>query len=124
LAETTFTRSKLDWGEKDRAPHDRWLARSKVLLRLRAELLAPRLAAGQSRSEGAEALGPRAVRAAWRLGDGSRLTLLACLGPEGLERVELPKGQIVHASASDVGPAVEQGTLPAWSVAWFLDEAA
>ena len=41
LAETTFTRSKLDWGEKDRAPHDRWLARSRVLLRLRAEQLAP-----------------------------------------------------------------------------------
>ncbi len=123
LAETTFTRSKLDWGEKDRAPHDRWLARSRVLLRLRAEQLAPRLAAGRSRSEGAEALGPRAVRAAWRLGDGSRLTLLACLGPDGLERVELPQGRIVHASAADVGPALEQGTLPAWSVAWFLEEA-
>ena len=123
LAETTFTRSKLDWGEKDRAPHDRWLARSRVLLRLRAEQLAPRLAAGRSRSEGAEALGPRAVRAAWRLGDGSRLTLLACLGPDGLERVEQPKGRIVHASAADVGPALERGTLPAWSVAWFLEEA-
>ena len=61
-AETTFERSKLDWGEQDRAPARRWLARSRALLRLRAEQLAPRLAAGRA-GGGAEALGPRAVRA-------------------------------------------------------------
>jgi malto-oligosyltrehalose trehalohydrolase len=119
----TFARSKLDWGEPARPPHDRWLARTRVLLRLRGERLAPRLVAGDTRSLGAEALGEHGVRAAWRLGDGSRLALLACLGPSGLDGLEVPAGAMLHESAADVAEALARGALPPWSAAWFLEEA-
>jgi malto-oligosyltrehalose trehalohydrolase len=125
IDEATFARSKLDWDEPARPPHDRWLARTRALLRLRAERLAPRLAAGDTRSEGAEALGEHGLRAAWLLGDGSRLTLLACLGDSELEGVAAPAGsQMLHESVADVSEALAaRGALPPWSAAWFLEEA-
>jgi malto-oligosyltrehalose trehalohydrolase len=127
LAEATLARSRLDWGEPARPPHDRWLARTRALLRLRAEVLAPRLAAGEARPEGAETFGGHGIRASWRLADGSRLALLACLGPSGLEGVAAPEGgnvRMLHESSADVAAALAGGALPPWSAAWFLTEAA
>ena len=123
LAETTFTRSKLDWGEIQRTPHDLWLSRTRMLLRLRGDQIAPRLLAGEGRSEGAEVLGGHGVRVSWRLGDGSRLTLLACLGETGIDGVPRVEGHALHFSSDDVTAALERGSLPPWSAAWFLAEA-
>ena len=129
LAEATLARSRLDWGEPARPPHDRWLARTRALLRLRAEVLAPRLAAGEARPEGAEAFGGHGIRASWRLADGSRLALLACLGPSGLEGVAAPEvcgaaARMLHESSADVAAALAGSALPPWSAVWFLTEAA
>lgn len=125
LAEVTFTRSTLDWGERLRPPHDAWLARTRALLRLRAEVLAPRLAAGGTRAEGAEISGPHGLRAAWRLGDGTLLSLVACLGDSGLAEVPVPPGRLLHASSADVETGLPgRGELAPWSAAWFLAEPA
>jgi maltooligosyltrehalose trehalohydrolase len=123
LAETTFTRSKLDWGEIQRTPYDLWLSRTRMLLRLRGDQIAPRLLAGEGRSEGTEVLGGHGVRVSWRLGDSSRLTLLACLGETGIDGVPRVEGHALHFSSDDVTAALEQGSLPPWSAAWFLAEA-
>ena len=43
-AETSFAASRLDWAERDREPHARWLERYRRLLALRARAIVPRLA--------------------------------------------------------------------------------
>ncbi len=73
-----------------------WMGYYARLLDLRARCLAPRLRG--ARSLGAQALGPAAVRAAWRLGDGSRLTLYANLGSAAC-----PLPQDLRAAAPDGG---------------------
>ena len=45
-------------------------------------------------SLGAEAIGPKAVRAAWRLGDGSRLTIVTNLGQDAVP-FHAPAGRLL-----------------------------
>jgi maltooligosyltrehalose trehalohydrolase len=69
----TFERSrpKLDGGAL-------WRTLYSDLLRLRHQHIVPRLRG--TIAEGARAVGAKAVRAAWRMGDGTRLTILTNLG--------------------------------------------
>ncbi len=75
-AEASFAASRLDWTEREREPHARWLARYRRMLALRARHITPRLTGMQPGGE-YRLLGPAALRVAWRLGDGARLLLLA-----------------------------------------------
>jgi maltooligosyltrehalose trehalohydrolase len=76
-AAETFERSRprLEGG------HD-WRAFYKALLAVRRTHIVPRLKG--SVAEGAEVLGPKAVRASWRLGDGARLVLFCNLGRDAV----------------------------------------
>jgi len=74
--ETSFDASRLDWTERAREPHAHWLERYRRLLALRARAIAPRLY-GMAPGGRYRMLGPAALRVEWRLGDGSRLLLLA-----------------------------------------------
>jgi len=76
-AAATFGASKLDWAERERAPHRERAALVKRLLALRREQLAPRLAGAAhaaARLEGAR------LTSSWRLGDGARLHIALELG--------------------------------------------
>ena len=117
LAETTFAASRLDWGELEHQEHAAWLARTRSLLQLRQREIVPRLAGGV-RVTDSRSLGPRAFTIAWRLADGSVLTLTANLGPEPYP-ADLPPGRLLHATH-----AMDPGTLPSWSVAWTLGRSA
>jgi maltooligosyltrehalose trehalohydrolase len=74
-APETFVRSRprLDGG-------GHWRALYKKLISLRRTHIVPRLKGCVA--EGADVLGPKAVRASWRMGDGTRLTIFANLGCE------------------------------------------
>ena len=59
------------------------------------------------------------LHAHWTLADGSRLVLRANLSAEPAEApFEAAEGRILCATHPE--PANGTGTLPAWSVAWFL----
>jgi maltooligosyltrehalose trehalohydrolase len=64
------------------------------LIALRMKELVPRLCG--TTSIGADAIGPKAVLAGWRLGDGSRLTIVANLGTETVS-FEPPAGRLLFA---------------------------
>jgi maltooligosyltrehalose trehalohydrolase len=66
------------------------------LLALRREQIVPRLRG--ARSEGACAIGDKAVVAAWRLGDGARLTLACNLDADAVS-TKLPRGAPVWGQA-------------------------
>lgn len=102
-----------------------WIAFYSHLLGLRRRYLAPRLAGACS--ESSDVLGPAAVSTQWRLGDGSRLTLLSNLGEASCQvdvsktvaaahslRYESQKGAITELS---------KGLLPAHCTVCLLEDA-
>lgn len=100
-ATATFLASKLDWSCLEHAPHQGWHAFYQELLALRARHLAPRLSG--TRALGSLILAPGSVRAAWRLGDASTLTLFTNLGAETLAGVALPQAEPLFAWADGKG---------------------
>jgi malto-oligosyltrehalose trehalohydrolase len=67
------------------------------LIGLRMRHIVPRLIG--TVSTGARAIGPKAVRAAWRLGDGSILTIITNLGTDTVP-FDAPSGDLLFASAA------------------------
>ncbi len=115
----TMRASVLRWNEREQPPHAAMLAFHAELLALRAELILPRLAHG-AHGDGFEVLGPAALRVSWRFGDGSRLGLVANLGPEPATVSYAVAGVRVFA-LGDVPAHAGAAVLAPWSVAWFLE---
>jgi len=113
----TFSASRLDPAEAD-APQQREAARLvRRLLALRHACIVPRL--DGARALGAQAIGPAALRASWRLGDGSVLALAANLGPDPLA---VPPSRLppLLAVPETAAAAVAAGTLPGLATLWWL----
>ena len=81
--EATFTRSIPPASEASLPEHAATRDLHRRLLRLRAEHVTPH--SPGARSLGAAALSKAAVRAQWRLGNGTTLTIAANFGPEALD---------------------------------------
>jgi maltooligosyltrehalose trehalohydrolase len=88
------------------------------LLSLRQALIVPRLAG--TRAVRASALGKAAVRAHWRLGDGSNLTLLTNLDVEPVSAAA-PSGAVIFESHSGISEAIAAWTLPGRSTIAYLE---
>jgi len=112
-AEATFLASKLRWRERGTRAHFSRLCEVQQLLDLRHRLIVPRLAgmagAGAYRCEN------QLLQVQWNLGPAKeegtaagRLHLLAHFGPQPVEDVALPPGEVVY---SDGATAREGGTL-------------
>ncbi|PPQ30141.1 malto-oligosyltrehalose trehalohydrolase [Rhodopila globiformis] len=71
------------------------------LITLRMQEIVPRLPG--TTSTGATVIGPRAVRAGWRMGDGARLTIVTNLGTDSVP-FDAPQGRLLFSSA-DPGKA-------------------
>jgi len=96
-APSTFEASRIDWDKPASASGRRWLGLYRELLAVRRAEIAPRL----------HGIGPRAgrilnaedglVTVAWRLGDGSQMTMAVNLSAE--DRGEGPQGRLLAAVA-------------------------
>lgn len=117
--EQTFHTSKLDWSETEAHEHRVWLDLYRELLRLRREEIMPRLRDTPGGRSAYRMVGERGLRAQWRLGDGSILTLLTNLGPEPQPGFEDPHGRPLYATE---GAERNERELPPWSVAWYLKD--
>ncbi|HYW04839.1 MAG TPA: malto-oligosyltrehalose trehalohydrolase [Gammaproteobacteria bacterium] len=114
----TFTRCVLDWDEPASDGHAAWLALHRELLALRRRLL-PALAGAHAADS--RAAGPGAVRIAWTLGDGSRLTLLANLHDAWSAPLPGAVGGLLFAAGDTPAPAGEAWRLAPWSARWYRD---
>ncbi len=114
-AESTFAQSKLDWQERERAPHAEWLTLYSDLLRRRHAELIPWLEG--SRSGVMTQVAPGTLRITWPLASGHRWHLLAQLAshasPAGMD-TELP-GTFVYRSH----PVAAR--LAPWSVQFAIE---
>jgi maltooligosyltrehalose trehalohydrolase len=114
----TFERSRPDFAEAGRPPHDAILAHHKALLAIRRAEIIPRLKGAMA--QGAEAVGEAAVLARWRMGDGAVLTIATNLGA-GPAQVMAQGARILFESASGAAASLAAGTLPPHTTIALLD---
>ncbi len=107
----TFERSKLDWRENQKSPHEQWHAFFRDCLRLRTRYVVPRLA-GMTPSGAFAIERGHLLRVHWTLADGSRLHLSANFDALAPHRIEQPPGQVVFASEPESTCASERLLLP------------
>jgi len=117
----TFERSKLDWNVVDEPCHQEWLLFYRELLTLRSQHIVPLLLSGCEIKASCKACGNCGLTAHWDFPDDRRLTLLANLGGQSLSEVTpAANSQIIFGQ--EVGEnELKRGTLPPWSVVWFLN---
>jgi malto-oligosyltrehalose trehalohydrolase len=121
-AATTFTGSD-PFAPVRTADSETWLSYIGGLLKLRAEEIVPRLKG--ARAEASLVIGEAAVRADWRLGDGSLLTIFLNLGPVNAVTGELPgvDARLLAESRVGAGAALQEGSVPAESAVVWLEAA-
>jgi malto-oligosyltrehalose trehalohydrolase len=117
-AESTFHACVLRWDDARSKRGSSCLELHRRLLRVRGEVIAPRLPAQPGART--ERLSATAFRIEWALSDGSRLCLLANLGAQAAPLGEAPAGRSLASVPADLSFA--DRTLPAWSAASFLLE--
>jgi maltooligosyltrehalose trehalohydrolase len=96
-----------------------------ALLKLRQTHLTPRLPGASA--IGATVIGPAALSARWRMGDGTTLSIVVNLGETdvaaALDKVMAPAGADVLFDSGGVLQSLERGNLPAWSMLAVLESA-
>jgi len=113
-APETFERS-MPQSDRELGPHREKLYRHLLDIR-RAEIV-PRL--DHARPLGADAVGPAAVLARWRMGDGALLTLATNLGDEAVQ-FDPPAGRLLFENAPGAAAAAREGNLrPRTTVAYL-----
>jgi maltooligosyltrehalose trehalohydrolase len=111
LSQETFRSAKLDWSERDQPQSRRRLAFVRELLAIRRREIAPRLANVRFGSAHRDA---SVITAQWRLGDGSRLALMANLSGEAAQAPRLAgERRALWGEAA-------MSQLPPWSVSWTI----
>jgi malto-oligosyltrehalose trehalohydrolase len=120
-ASATFEASRLDWSVTEQPRHREWLRFYRQLLKLRCQHIVPHLSSGCGLKAEFEIHGDRGITTRWEFGDGSKIILLANLGTESLSGPTAPTAQIIYATDELRIDALKRGTLPAWSVVWFLE---
>ncbi len=114
--EQTFLACKLDWASLDEPGQAAWLAYYRELLRLRQEFIVPRLRGMAGHVGRFSVLARRALHAAWRLGDGKTLHLVANLSAEAVAATKPPGETFFSTSGS-----LEESLLRPWEVTWILE---
>jgi len=116
--ERTYAAARLDWAARERPEHAETAKRYAELLGLRRDVLAPRLPALRAAGR---MLGERALVATWPLTDGSRLSVIANLGPSPAPCDAWPPGRLLASSEPLSAPLPRQ--IPGWCTAWFVEDA-
>ena len=121
-AETTRTRSVLDWSRLAEPEHQAWLALYRTLLHVRATAVVPLLAGEPVPAASWKALGDHALEVTWEFPAGT-LRLVANLGSAPVVHPGPGPdwGRRLHALLL---PAAGWRELPPWSAAFYLAESA
>ncbi|MGF7175003.1 malto-oligosyltrehalose trehalohydrolase [Azospirillum doebereinerae] len=118
-APETMDKAKLDWDARGQPEHAAWLDWYRRALAVRRDVLVPRLGNAPGGAATHAVVGGTGMRVCWRLGDGSRLHLIANLADTPAAGFEEPKGRVLWTE----GAGVAGDALAPWSVVWSLEEA-
>ncbi|MBV8576708.1 MAG: DUF3459 domain-containing protein, partial [Acetobacteraceae bacterium] len=100
-------------------PHTAIFGLHRDLLALRHRYIMPRLVG--CRSEGASVIGPKAVVARWRMGDGALLTIAINLDETPVQIGPLA-GEMLYGTGERMTKIVPEGALPGYTTAVYLAE--
>lgn len=114
----TFLASRLDWDSLEHGEHAEWLEYYRDLLKLRREVIVPRLPGMKGRNARYEVFAAAGLRVQWQLGDGSSLHLLANFSEEYV-RAAAPAGEVIFSEP----PGAGEGILAPRTVIWTLQSA-
>jgi len=117
----TFTASRLDWRALDEPHHRARHALISRLLRIRHSEIVPRLKGVAGNSGTFAAYEAQAIDVRWRLGDGTRLTMIANLGDTPCKVPFEPGGRVLFETEAGIA-AQAAAALPGWSVAVLIDD--
>ena len=119
-AEATYAQTMLDWGDLEQVDHAEWLALYRRLLRLRRELIVPKLGSLAGGTASARRFGAGGLQVTWTL-DHATLTLFANLAATVCTEVPLlPQGDLIYTTDHRTAASLLGDQLPPWSVLWFL----
>ena len=119
-AATTFEASHLRWDSIDQPRQRDWLRFYRELIKLRCQHIASRLSTACAVHADYKIHGGHGLTAHWNFPGQSKLILMANLDTDFLSGLIAPASQIIYASDEVTDNALKRGTLPPWSVAWFL----
>lgn len=119
-AAETFTRSQLDWGKRGTPEHRARMDLVKRLLALRLREIAPRLGGVAGHCATRQDLDGCCLHVAWRLGDGSELSLAANLGDSSAAFSAAASGRCLFEQPAGTADALSRDRLPPWSAAFHL----
>jgi maltooligosyltrehalose trehalohydrolase len=98
-----------------------WLHFYRSALAVRANLIMPHLRG--SKSTGAAVLGEKALRASWKLGDGSVLSIALNLGESPVALSGVPAGKLIFETPERAGDAAQTQQLGAQTfIAWLTGD--
>ncbi|MBU0674478.1 MAG: malto-oligosyltrehalose trehalohydrolase [Proteobacteria bacterium] len=120
-ADGTYASAKMRWEEATSGSGLAWRNFYQRLLRLRLRFIVPRLGAMAGNDGRFYVLGERSLLVEWRLGDDSILRLLANGGEKTISSLPEIRGTVFYESEPGLEAGLRHGTLPGWSVAWFLE---
>jgi 1,4-alpha-glucan branching enzyme/maltooligosyltrehalose trehalohydrolase len=121
MAVDTYLSAKIRWTEATSQRGLAWWGFYEGLLRLRHRFVVPRLAGMPGDSSRYYLIGKRALLVEWRLNDGSLLRLVANAGDEALSAIAEIRGTVFYESETGLASRLRHGSVPPWSVAWFLE---
>jgi malto-oligosyltrehalose trehalohydrolase len=121
-AKTTFEASRLDWRVPKQAEHGEWLAYVRRLLKLRHEMIVPRLSGMAGRAASYETWGDASLRVGWRMGGGSSLLLFANLCDHAAEVQGAAVGELLFEARPGLAQELGEGRMPPWTVVWLLGQ--
>jgi maltooligosyltrehalose trehalohydrolase len=119
---STFEASRLDWSVPKQPEHRPWLELVRRLIRIRHEMIAPRLGGIRGHASKAAILSDSAVQVSWALADGSTLELVANLADRMSQVTPADEvaADVLFANHPDLPAELRTGRLPPWSVLWLL----
>jgi malto-oligosyltrehalose trehalohydrolase len=121
-AASTFETSRLDWSDLTQPHHHDWLSFYRQLLKLRCQHIVRHLADACAINATYSVHEGRGLTAHWDFPDGAKLDLLANLSANPLPVSTPPTSQLIYATEEVNEDVRNRGTLPGWSVAWFLKQ--
>jgi 1,4-alpha-glucan branching enzyme len=119
-AESTFTRSKLDWTALSHPEHESWLRFYREMLALRRRAIVPLLCELIPGTGVFHTLGCLGLSVEWELNNGSKLNLVANLGDSDIP-VQLTSATQIIYSSSAISSAADRLILEPWTVCWRLE---
>lgn len=123
MAADTYLRAKIPWQEATSERGLAWRSFYRGLLHLRHRFVVPLLANLPGHGSRYYLIGKRALLVEWRLGDGSMLRLVANADEKTLSAIPEVRGTVFYESEPGLASRLRHGSIPPWSVAWFLEPA-